>query len=225
MRATTGAIDEVWINNSTLEASWRVIGGEKPKGLCGSALISLLAELLMTGVINKSGRFDSTLDTPRIRKGSHGGEYVVCWADESAIAQDIVITEVDIDNLMRAKAAIFAGFTVLADSVGVPLESVEQVLIGGGFGQYINVEKAIQIGLLPDMPWEKFKFLGNTSLKGAYLAILNKESNQEITDIANKMTYIELSADNRFFDAFTSAMFLPHTDMSLFPSVQVGKEN
>jgi uncharacterized 2Fe-2S/4Fe-4S cluster protein (DUF4445 family) len=221
MRATTGAIDEVWINTENLEATWRVIGGGKPRGLCGSALISLLAEMLMTGVINKSGRFDFTRDTQRIRKGTHGGEYVVCWADESEIGEDIIITEVDIDNLMRAKAAIFAGFSVLGDSVGMPLEAVERVLIGGGFGQYINVEKAVQIGLLPDMPWEKFKFLGNTSLKGAYLALLDHRNREEISQIASKMTYIELSADNRFFDAFTSAMFLPHTDMTLFPSVEI----
>ncbi len=222
MRATTGAIDEVWINEDNLEISWRVIGNEKPKGLCGSALISLLAEMLMTGVINKSGRFDFSLDTPRIRKGSHGGEYVVSWADETEIGEDIIITEVDIDNLMRAKAAIFAGFTVLGDSVGVPLESVEQVLIGGGFGQFINVEKAIQIGLLPDMPWDRFQFLGNTSLKGAYLALLDHHDKDRVAEIASRMTYIELSADNRFFDAFTSAMFLPHTDKSLFPTVNPG---
>jgi len=224
MRATTGAIDEVWINDETKEASWRVIGDGKPKGLCGSALISLLAELLMTRIINKSGRFDFSLDTKRVRKGSHGGEYVVSWADDNEIDEDIFLTEVDIDNLMRAKAAIFAGFSVLGDSVGIPLESVEQVLIGGGFGQYINVEKAVQIGLLPDMPWERFQFLGNTSLKGAYLALLDFKYRQEISDIANRMTYIELSADNRFFDAFTSAMFLPHTDMTLFPSVKIGGE-
>ena len=224
MRATTGAIDEVWINNDTLEATWRVMGGGKPKGLCGSALISLLAESLMTGVINKNGRFNYSSNSERIRKGSHGGEYVVAWADETEIGEDIILTEVDVDNLMRAKAAIFAGFTVLADSVGVALDSVEQVLIGGGFGQYINVEKAIQIGLLPDMPWERFQFLGNTSLKGAYLALLDYKSKDRIDEIAGKMTYIELSADNRFFDAFTSAMFLPHTDKSLFPSVNPGGE-
>ena len=222
MRATTGAIDEVWINEENYEASWRVIGGGKPRGLCGSALISLLAELLMTGVINKSGRFNFSLETSRIRKGSHGGEYVVSWADETEIGEDIMLTEVDIDNLMRAKAAIFAGFTVLGDSVGVPLESVEQVLIGGGFGQFINVEKAIKIGLLPDMPWDRFQFLGNTSLKGAYLAVLDQKNQDAIAEIANKMTYIELSADNRFFDAFTSAMFLPHTNKELFPSVHPG---
>jgi uncharacterized 2Fe-2S/4Fe-4S cluster protein (DUF4445 family) len=222
MRATTGAIDEIWINEENYEASWRVIGNEKPKGLCGSALISLLAELFMTGVINKSGRFDFSLETSRIRKGSHGGEYVVSWADETEIGEDIILTEVDIDNLMRAKAAIFAGFSVLGESVGVPLESVEQVLIGGGFGQFINVEKAIQIGLLPDMPWDRFQFLGNTSLKGAYLALLDLKNQDRIAEIANSMTYIELSADNRFFDAFTSAMFLPHTDRELFPTVNPG---
>jgi len=222
MRATAGAIDEVWINEENYEATWRVIGDEKPKGLCGSALISLLAELLMTGVINKSGRFDFSLETSRIRKGSHGGEYVVSWADETEIGEDIMLTEVDIDNLMRAKAAIFAGFSVLGDSVGVPLESVEQVLIGGGFGQFINVEKAIQIGLLPDMPWDRFQFLGNTSLKGAYLALLDQKNQDRIDEIANRMTYIELSADNRFFDAFTSAMFLPHTDKERFPTVNPG---
>ena len=219
MRATAGAIDEVWVNEDTFEVSWRVIGNEKPKGLCGSGLISLLAEMLMTGVINKGGDINYTLDTPRTRKGSHGGEYVVAWADETQIGEDIVITDVDVDNLIRTKAAIFAGFTVLADSVGIPLEMVEQVLIGGGFGKFINVEKAIQIGLLPDMPWERFQFLGNTSLKGAYLALLKQSDRARIAEIAGKMTYIELSADNRFFDDFTSAMFLPHTNMTLFPTV------
>lgn len=225
MRATTGAIDEVWINEETLEASWRVIGGEKPQGLCGSALISLLAEMLMTGIINKGGDINHNLDTPRTRKGSHGGEYVVAWADETQIGEDIVLTNVDIDNLIRTKAAIFAGFTVLANSVGIPLEMVEQVLIGGGFGKFINVEKAIQIGLLPDMPWERFQFLGNTSLKGSYLALLDQHARDRIADIAGKMTYVELSADNRFFDDFTSAMFLPHTNMALFPSVEELMEN
>lgn len=220
MRATEGAIDEVWINKETYDITWRVIGNEKPKGLCGSALISLLAEMLMTGIVNKGGNICHSLNTPRARKGSHGGEYVVAWADETQIGEDIVITDVDVDNLLRTKAAIFAGFTVLADSVGVPVEMVEQVLIGGGFGKFINVEKAIQIGLLPDMPWERFQFLGNTSLKGAYLALLNYNDRKRIADIADKMTYIELSADNRFFDAFTSAMFLPHTNMSLFPTVE-----
>jgi len=224
MRATLGAIDDVWINGKTLEPSYHVIGGKKPRGLCGSALISLLAEMFMTGVVNKSGGIDVTLETERTRQGEHGGEFVIAWGEETEQGEDIVITDVDIDNLIRTKAAIFAGFTVLTDSVGVPLEMVEQVLVGGSFGQYINVEKAIQIGLLPDMDWGKFQFLGNTSIKGAYLALLSTGNRERIAEIARRMTYVELSADNRFYDAFTSAMFLPHTDLALFPSVKEGLE-
>jgi uncharacterized 2Fe-2S/4Fe-4S cluster protein (DUF4445 family) len=127
---------------------------------------------------------------------------------------------VDIDNLLRAKAAIYAGFTVLADGVGFPMEMVDRVMIGGSFGKYINVEKAVEIGLLPDMPWDRFHFLGNTSVKGAYLALIDHRLRQRVTEVASRMTYIELSADNKFYDAFMSAMFLPHTDMTLFPTVQ-----
>jgi uncharacterized 2Fe-2S/4Fe-4S cluster protein (DUF4445 family) len=154
-----------------------------------------------------------------VRQGDHGLEYVIAWAGETQHGRDIVITRVDVDNLVRAKAAIFAGFSVLADSVGVSLESVGQVLIGGAFGKYINVEKAVEIGLLPDMPWEKFHFLGNTAVRGAYLALLDQTARARIEDIASRMTYIELSADNSFYEAFTSALFLPHTDLSRFPSV------
>jgi uncharacterized 2Fe-2S/4Fe-4S cluster protein (DUF4445 family) len=224
MRATKGAIEEVWINSENLEPTFRVIGGIKPRGFCGSGLISLLAEMFMTGVVDKGGHFNSHTDSSRIQEGEHGLEYVVAWGDETTDGNTLVITHVDIDNLLRAKAAIYAGFTVLADSVGVLLESVEQVLIGGSFGKYINVEKAVQIGLLPDMPWDRFQFLGNTSVMGAYHALLDKGSRARIKDIAASMTYIELSADNTFYDAFTSALFLPHTDIKRFPSVEAAME-
>jgi len=224
MRATRGAIEEVWVNGDGYEPSFRVIGQTKPRGLCGSGLISLLSEMFLTGVVDKGGKVNMSLDTPRVRQGDHGNEYVVVWADDTGIGEDIVITNVDIDNLLRAKAAIFAGFSVLADSVGIPFEMIERVLIGGSFGQYINVEKAVQIGLLPDMPWEKFDFLGNTSVKGAYLGLIDQNARQQISDFAAKMTYIELSADNKFYDAFMSALFLPHTDTKLFPSVAAALE-
>ena len=219
MRATKGAIEEVWVNGETHEPNFRVIGGSKPEGLCGSGLISLLAEMFLTGVVDKGGKVNTKLATSRTRDGEHGGEYVVAWAAESSTGEDIVITNVDIDNLLRAKAAIYAGFAVLAENVGVTLDMAEQVLVGGSFGQYINVEKAIEIGLLPDLPWERFQFLGNTSVQGSYLALIDYEARNRIAEIAARMTYIELSADNKFYDAFISAMFLPHTDMSLFPSV------
>jgi uncharacterized 2Fe-2S/4Fe-4S cluster protein (DUF4445 family) len=219
MRATIGAIEEVWINSDTFEPTYRVIGGGKPKGICGSGLISLLSEAFITGIIDKAGNVNLMASSSRAREGAHGGEYVVAWGTESESGEDIVLSRVDVDNLLRAKAAIYAGFTVLADTVGIPLESVSKVLIGGSFGKYINVEKAVQIGLLPDMPWEQFDFLGNTSVRGAYYALLDWRKREQITEIAKRMTYIELSADNSFYEAFTSALFLPHTDMNKFPSV------
>jgi uncharacterized 2Fe-2S/4Fe-4S cluster protein (DUF4445 family) len=219
MRATEGAIEEVWISSETLEPTVRVIGEVPARGICGSGLISLLAELFVTGVVDRGGNFKLDLGTPRLRQGEHGPEYVVAWGAQTAEGRDLVLTKVDVDNLLRAKAAIYAGFTVLATSVGVNLADVQQFLIGGSFGKYINVEKAIQIGLLPDLPWDRFHFLGNTSVLGSYMALLSRDSRRRIDDVARMMTYIELSADNSFYDAFTAALFLPHTEIARFPSV------
>jgi uncharacterized 2Fe-2S/4Fe-4S cluster protein (DUF4445 family) len=220
MRATVGAVEEVWISAKTAEPTYRTIGDAPPEGICGSGMISLMAEMFISGVMDKGGKLNRTLATPRIRVGEHGPEYIVAGASETRKkAEDIVITEVDIANLIRAKAAIYAGFSVLTHSVGIELADVEQVLIGGAFGKYIDVEKAIQIGLLPDMPWDRFQYLGNTSALGAYAALLCSDMRAAVVDIASKMTYLELSADNSFMDQFTSALFLPHTDTASFPSV------
>jgi uncharacterized 2Fe-2S/4Fe-4S cluster protein (DUF4445 family) len=220
MRATVGAIEEVWINADTYEPTCHVIGDVPPRGICGSGMISLLAEMFITGIMDKSGHLNRGLDTPRVRVGEHGPEYVVAWAAETpGSSADIVLTEVDISNLIRAKGAIYAGFSVLTHSVGIDLADVEEVLIGGAFGKYIDIEKAIQIGLMPDMPWERFRYLGNTSVLGAFTALLCRDMRREVTEIAKKMTYLELSADNRFMEQFTSALFLPHTDTTAFPSV------
>lgn len=218
MRATEGAIDEVIIDGRTLEATWRVIGGGPPQGICGSGLISTLAEMLITGVVDKAGRIRRDLPTKRVRLGEHGAEYVVAWGENGR--PDIVLTEVDINNLMRAKGAIYAGFSTLLRSLELDFSMVEQILIAGSFGQYINLEKAIQIGLLPDLPWDKFRYLGNTSLLGAYQTLLCQEMRDTADQIAAKMTYLELSADNRFMQEYTSALFLPHTDLEVFPSVK-----
>ena len=220
MRATVGAIEEVWVNADTYEPTYRVIGDVRPRGICGSGMISLLAEMFITGVMDKSGHLNRALNTPRIRVGEHGPEYVVAWAAETPdLGVDVVLTEVDISNLIRAKGAIYAGFSVLTNSVGIDLADVEEVLIGGAFGKYIDIEKAVQIGLMPDMPWERFRYLGNTSVLGAFTALLCRDMRRQVTEIAKKMTYLELSADNRFMEQFTSALFLPHTDTSSFPSV------
>ena len=219
MRATAGAIEEVWIDPEDYELAYRVIGEERPRGICGSGLISLLAEMFAAGVTDKGGNIDASLPADRVRQGRQGAEYVVARGSETATGEDIVITAADVDNLMRAKAAIYAGVSVLARSVGLPLAEVEQVLIGGAFGQYLNVENAVQIGMLPDKPLETYHFLGNTSVRGAYMALLSHIVRERVTEVGRMMTYLELSADNTFFDEFNAAMFLPHTDESQFPSV------
>jgi uncharacterized 2Fe-2S/4Fe-4S cluster protein (DUF4445 family) len=226
MRATTGAIEDVRIDSRTLEPTVTVIDDAAPLGVCGSGMISALAEMFITGIVDKGGRIN--LDHPnqpqgkasRLRVGEHGPEYVLVWAADSGTQQDIVITGVDIDNLIRTKAAIYAGIAVMLRNLNIELDAVEQVLIGGAFGQHINIEEAIQIGLLPDLPWERFKFLGNTSAQGAYHALLSREARAKADEIAQRLTYLELIADNTFTDEFTSALFLPHTNVDAFPSVK-----
>jgi len=218
-RAVRGAIEEVWIDPRTLEPTWHTIGGAPPVGICGSGMVSLIGEMVITRVIDRGGHVKPHRSSNRIREGEGGMEYVVTRAENAGVRRDIVLTETDIQNVLRAKAAIYAGMTVLADSVGLSMADVQRIIIGGGFGQHLDVEKAIQIGLLPDMPWERFLYLGNTSVQGAYLALTCRQHRAMVDALAEKMTYLELSADNRFMDAFTSALFLPHTDETLFPSV------
>ncbi|MFQ5924509.1 MAG: ASKHA domain-containing protein [Dehalococcoidia bacterium] len=224
MRAVKGAIEEVTVSSKTLEPTIKVIGNVAPQGICGSGMISALAEMLITGVVDRAGRInlDSVASRmgkrSRLRIGDHGPEYVLAWG--SGDRQDIVLSEVDIDNLIRTKAAVYAGIMVMARSTGIPVSDVAEVLIGGAFGQHIDVEKAIQIGLLPDLPWERFKFLGNTSAWGAYNALLSKYARAKVEEIADKITYLELIADGTFMSEFTAALFLPHTNIDNFPSIK-----
>ncbi|MBI2863638.1 MAG: DUF4445 domain-containing protein [Chloroflexi bacterium] len=226
MRATTGAIEDVRISSRTYETTIKVIDDVKPQGLCGSGMISAVAEMFVTGILDKSGKMQvdgvrARMRNPqRLRSGDHGYEYVLVFAEQSGTGEDIVLTEVDVDNLVRTKGAIFAGITSLVEGVGVTLTDIEQVLIGGAFGQHISVEQAIQIGLLPDLPWDKFKFLGNTSALGAFNALLSREARVKTDEIAGRMTYLELIADNSFMNEFMSALFLPHTDLDAFPAVK-----
>ena len=220
MRATAGAIEDIWVDGSTFEPTFRTVDDAPPQGLCGSGMIDLLAELFVTGALLKGGRFARDLRTPRVRETERGFEYVVAWAPETDAGHDIVLTEADVDALLRAKAAMYAGVAVLCRSVGVEVAAVEQFLIGGAFGQFINVEKSIRIGLLPDLPVDRFKFLGNTSALGAYITLLSVDARRRQGEIAARMTYLELSADNSFMEEYTSALFLPHTDIEAFPSVR-----
>ncbi len=218
-RATRGAIERVSINPKTFEPMLLTIGKAKPIGICGSGLIDTVAELFQGGIIDQNGKFKHDLDTDRVREGRDGYEYVMAWKDETAIKEDIVLTEIDIENLIRTKAAIYAGCKILLDSVGLRFQDVDQLLIAGGFGHSIDLDKAISIGLLPEVDTDKYLFVGNGSLLGARLLSFSKDLLRETERIAHMMTNLELSNNPTFMSEFVAAMFLPHTDTSAFPEV------
>ena len=219
MRAQSGAIEGFHLNPRTLEPMVLTIGKTKPRGICGSGLISVLAELLTAGVIDPRGKFVRQDGSKRIREGRYGHEYVLVWKEHAAIDDDIVINEVDIDNLIRAKGALFAGCLTLLDSLSLSFQDVKTVMIAGAFGQYISLEKGQRIGLFPDIPVERFRFLGNGSLMGARVVSLGRELFRDVARIGAMMTNMELSDNPSFMDKYMAALFLPHTDSRLFPHV------
>ncbi|MFC1979291.1 ASKHA domain-containing protein [Chloroflexota bacterium] len=220
MVATNGAIEGFEINPANLEPKVHTIGGEKPIGICGSGLLNIVAGLLEARVIGPNGQFNASAPTKRLREGSDGYEYVLSWASETKIGKDIVITTVDIDNLMRAKAAMYAGCQTLAKSVGVSCSDLERVIIAGNFGSSIDIEKAITIGLLPDIPRDRFIFIGNGSLLGARLTSFSTDMLDDARRVAKMMTNYELSENVDFMNNYMAALFLPHTNAGEFPSVR-----
>jgi uncharacterized 2Fe-2S/4Fe-4S cluster protein (DUF4445 family) len=218
MRATEGAIEYLEISSDGREVTYDVIGDGKPVGICGSGLICLLGELLVRGIIDQSGRFND-LGTPRLVQRETTRAFVLEWAAETGTGDDLVITEPDIENLMRTKAAIYAACDLILANVGLDWHAVSRVYIAGGFGRYIQVEDAILIGLLPDLPYETFNYIGNSALAGAYIALLSANHRRELTGLAGRMTYIDLSSDPHYMDSYLAAMFLPHTEMGAFPRV------
>jgi len=217
MRAISGAIEDFSINPGTLEPMILTVNMKKPKGICGSGLINTVAGLFEMGVLEANGKYARDLDTDRIRSGDDGYEYVLSWADETEIGQDIVLTEVDIDNLIRAKGAMYAGYLTLLEEVGLTINDLERVIIAGGFGRYINLEKAIMIGLLPEMELDKFTFIGNGSLLGAKLNSLSNHLRYEVKDVVAKITNFELSEVSNYMGQYVAAQFLPHTNRDYFP--------
>ena len=172
---------------------------------------------MRTGVIDQSGKFNCSCTTSRIRPCSEGNEYVLAYKEDTKTEEDIVITEADIDNLIRAKAAMFAGYQCLLNKVGLTFQDLERVIIAGAFGNFIDLKEAIVIGLLPEIPTDRYHFIGNGSLLGAKLISLSNELLDDGEKIAKKMTNVELSEDHSFMDKYMAAMFLPHTDSTIFP--------
>jgi uncharacterized 2Fe-2S/4Fe-4S cluster protein (DUF4445 family) len=219
MVALKGAIQDFTIDPETLEPEIKTIGDAKPRGICGSGLINTVAELLEAGVIGQNGKFNTHLQSKRIRLGADIWEYVLAWAPETQIGQDIVLTEVDIDNLIRAKAAMYAGCHTLSRAVNVDCSDFEQVILAGNFGSSLNIEKAVTIGLLPDIPRDRFVFVGNGSLSGARLVNFSQDLLKDSTRVSGMMTNIELSENIEFNDNYIAALFLPHTDTRAFPNI------
>jgi uncharacterized 2Fe-2S/4Fe-4S cluster protein (DUF4445 family) len=224
MRADLGAIEGFHVNPLTLEPMLITVGRKKPLGICGSGLISILAELMSGCVIDRNGKFERDISSDRIRKGQFGHEYVLAWAEDSGTSDDIVINEVDIENLIRAKGALFAGCLTLLENLNFSFDDLDRVIIAGAFGRYINLEKGKQIGLFPDIRAEKFHFVGNGSLLGSRLVCLSRGMFSEVERIAKMMTNVELSGNQSFMDKYMGALFLPHTDSRFFPHVSEALE-
>lgn len=218
MRASNGAIENFHIHPITLEPMIVTIGNTNPKGICGSGLIAIVPELLEAGVIDPGGKIDREAGHERIRKGGDGWEYVIAWARDTQTGEDIVLTEIDLENLIRAKGAMFAGYQTLLGSVGLSFSDLDRVILAGNFGAHIDLEKAIAIGLLPDLDRNSFFYLGNASLLGCRVSITDHGRFRQRINAHRLLTHIELSDNNTFMDNYMAALFLPHTDLSLFPS-------
>ncbi len=219
MRATRGAIEDFSINPATCEPMVMTVGLAKAKGICGSGIINTVAALFEAGLIDERGKFRTDLNLDRIREGRSGLEYVLAWAEDTQIGRDVFLTEVDIDNLIRAKGAMFAGYMTLLEGVGLSIQDLDRVIIAGGFGRYINLEKAITIGLLPELPLEKFTFVGNGSLLGARMISLSNPMRADVGEIVSKMTNFELSEVPSYMDYYMGSLFLPHTEKKYFPQI------
>lgn len=219
MRATDGAIEAVAIDAATMEPTLTVIGdaGQKPVGLCGSGIIDLISELYRCGIISAKGQF--VREGSRVRRDAHGtGRYVLADEHESETGREVSLNEVDIDSFIRAKGAIFSAIDTMLKSLDMDVSVLEHVLVAGGIGSGINMKNAVNIGMFPDIDLDKFQYIGNSSLAGAYAMALSHSAEEKTYELASNMTYLELSTYPGYMDSFVAACFLPHTDGSLFPS-------
>ncbi len=219
MRATDGAVEAVTIDKDTMEPTLSIIGdeGQKCVGICGSGIIDLISELYRCGIINAKGLF--VRDGSRVKRDAYGcGRYVIAESTESETGREVAINEVDIDNFIRAKGAIFSAIDTLLQSVDMTPECIDKVYVAGGIGSGINMKNAVNIGMFPDVELEKFQYIGNSSLTGAYAMVVSDQANEKCAEVAANMTYLELSTYPGYMDSFVAACFIPHTDARLFPS-------
>lgn len=226
MRATDGAIEACTIDKETMEPTYKIVGdpGTKPVGLCGSGIIDVISELYICGIINPKGKF--IREGKRIKHDKYGmGSYILAFEEEAGSVKDVEITEVDIDNFIRAKGAIFSAIRTMLTSLDFDVSMIDDVYVAGGIGSGINMQNAVNIGMFPDIPIEKFHYIGNSSLTGAYLMLLSTPAEKKTYELASNMTYMELSTVPIYMDEFVGACFIPHTDTSMFPTVMEEVQN
>jgi uncharacterized 2Fe-2S/4Fe-4S cluster protein (DUF4445 family) len=217
MRAINGAIEKIQINLD--EVSYETIGKTKPRGICGSGLIDAMYEMVRNGIIEQHGKFNESVKTERLIKEDNELRYIIARGNETENGKDISISESEISNLIKSKGAIFAAIKSLVDFVGLRFDQLETIYVAGGFGTSLNIPKAIGIGLIPDVDVKRIQFIGNSSLTGARLALTSTDAFNASLEIARRMTNVELSNYAPFMNEFIAALFLPHTDSKLFPSV------
>ena len=224
MRAAKGAIEDFSMDPVTFEPMNITIGNVRPKGICGSGLIIIAATMFEMGAIDNRGKFNRDLDTSRIRETDGIFEYVLAWKDESQIDRNITLTEPDLDNLMRAKGAIYSGCMTLLEEVGLKMSDIDSIYLAGGFGSYVDLEKAMVIGLLPEIDHDRIRFIGNGSLMGARMSSLTNRIRKDVVEVTKRMTNFELSETASFMNNYVAALFLPHTDMDQFPKLKARLE-
>jgi uncharacterized 2Fe-2S/4Fe-4S cluster protein (DUF4445 family) len=222
MLAGPGVVDRISINPDTHEFDLHTIDGGPPKGICGSGIIDLAAALFLSKMIDIRGKFVPATCGKHLKKFDGLAHLVVVPADESATGSDLTISQADIDSLIRSKAAIYTILETITTSVGMALKDLSSFFVGGTFGSFIDPRAAITIGMLPDLPLDSYKSLGNSSLGGAVLALTSVDFLKEIDGIRDRITYLELNVNQDFMNRFSAAKFLPHTNALLFPSVKKG---
>ena len=218
MRATDGAMEAVTLDRDTMEPTMSIVGdpGQKCVGICGSGIIDIISELGRCGILSAKGLF--VREGSRVKRDAHGmGRFVLAFPEESETGREVSINEVDIDNFIRAKGAIYSAIDTLLKSVDMTADAIDHVYVAGGIGSGINMKNAVNIGMFPDVDLDKYQYIGNSSLSGAYAMVLSDQAIEKCAEVASNMTYMELSTHPGYMDAFVAACFIPHTDARLFP--------
>ena len=221
MMAGPGVVDKIYIDPQTREFDLHTIDDKPPKGICGSGVIDLAAGLYLSGMMDLRGKLVPDVCGSRLKDVDGLMHLIVVGAEQSATGADLTVSQADLDSLVRSKAAMYTILETITLSVGIQLEDLATFYVGGTFGSFIDPRSAITIGMLPDLPLESYQPLGNSSLGGAALALTSADSLAQIDRIRDRITYLELNVNQDFMNRFSAAKFIPHTDRTLFPSVDV----